>query len=183
MTASCSVRTIRSAPATGMPRTFKQRIISSVKRLRVRTRIMMSPGRMARPADSRISPSLSQPSIRPAMRSASCAGGLKAGMRSRGASQGSVSGASSGVMVGHISTRPAWPRRMVGWRMGRSAKVRPSLAPGAANTVSTASSIDWEERKDGAISTLRNGFSALSASPAKCSSMAPNWRGSAPWKL
>ena len=89
MTAICSVKTMRSVPATGMFRCFSWRTISSMKRPRLRTRIRISPAVIGRPCETSISPPAIQSATVWAMFWATWITGALGPGRSTGASQAS----------------------------------------------------------------------------------------------
>ena len=108
----------RSAPATFTRLVFSARIIASKKALRLRTRIITSPGRIRRGSPVLSSTTRSRESgcshrpTRSAIRPARTTGGSSRAGSSSGMRQSSGSGASAGLTVGHSSTTPAISRRI-----------------------------------------------------------------------
>jgi hypothetical protein len=97
MTAMCSVRINRSAPATAISAALSARITASNNGPRWRTRISTSPGRL---------PCRHQTFTVAAIRPASCTCGLRALGSSNGASQPSIGSVFSAAISGQISTTP-----------------------------------------------------------------------------
>ncbi len=183
-TAICSTRAMRSAPPTGTLRSFSARTRRGTKApVRRRTRIRMSPGRMARPRAGRGSPSRSQRAMRAASASANsasgpaaCCGGVSGTSQGVG---GSISPASSS---GHSSTAPAWPRRSERWVRRASPSTTPARAAPAAKTASTRASTGAVERNETLSCTSRSSSPSAAQARPKCARQVAKPVASAPWK-
>ena len=180
ITASCSVSTIRSVPATGISASLSARTMLLKKLFRLCTRIMISRGAIGRPVALKISPFSSQRRICSAIFFASCAAGLLSRFCAKGISQGSVASISGGFTVGQISTSPASPVRRTKCLIVSPAAVRPRRAVSSAKTRSTRSRTASVDRKERSSGTFRQSLPALPARSSNSRRITSKVAGSAP---
>ncbi|GAV36249.1 hypothetical protein ROTAS13_03936 [Roseomonas sp. TAS13] len=182
-TAICSTSAMRSTPPTATPRRLSWRTRSSVSRVRRRTRIMMSPGRIGRsPRAGRVS-CRTMWSMRAARVSASSASASCATTGWLGTNQGSGSSVLPRASRGQTSTLPAWPARSGKWRSGSpSGRTTPARAAPSWKTASTSCRTGAQERK---LTSSATGWKLPPACRTCCEKRASQVAkpcASAPWK-
>ncbi len=130
MTAIWSSRVMRSTPTTGIARRFKARTIRSMNLVRLRTRIMMSPGPMRRASPPWRVPAVpSRCAISAAMLSASRASGAAASSRTVGGCHGAGGSVATGRAIGHTTISPYSPMRLTRVRDGLLRRPQRPRAP------------------------------------------------------
>ena len=166
-TAICSVKAMRSEPATAMPRVFSAATIGTANGWRLRTRMRMSPARIGRPSLASVCFLSSQSPMVAAMRSAKRLAGARS-LESESGFHGSAAVASLETSVGQISIVPDCPKRLAICSMVSDSAVRPGVFLASRKTSSMASRTGCTVRNDRLSGTRRHCTLAVSARLEKC---------------